>query len=149
MSRLTPGLLAGLLATGLAATPAFAADAAASQKGRPIGQEASIPFVQHGGVRDWEADGRNGLWLQDSTRQWYYAKTLGPCIGLDFAWSIALDSGHGAGPFDRFSSIILPDHQGRCALTSLTYSKAPPKRQKKPAKPKDGAAPAAAEPASS
>ncbi len=132
MRNLTRGLFAGMLIAGLAGNPALPAD---KSSGKAVqGEEASIPFVDHGNVRDWQADGRDGLWLQDNHRQWYYAKTLGPCIGLDFAWAIKLDARPG-NSFDRFGSIILPGEHGRCALQSLTHSKAPPKRQKKPAKP--------------
>jgi hypothetical protein len=54
--------------------------------------QASIPFVPYGSIRDWRADRTRGLWVQDSHRKWYYAKTMGPCFGLDFAHTIAFDT---------------------------------------------------------
>jgi Family of unknown function (DUF6491) len=91
--------------------------------------QASIPFVNHGGIRDWQADKRDGLWIQDNRRQWYYAKVMGPCIGLDYAWTIAFDT-RPLGTLDRFSSIIVP-HEQRCPIQSLIRSDAPPPKVKK------------------
>jgi uncharacterized protein DUF6491 len=91
-------------------------------------RDASIPFANHGGIRDWTADRDQGLWVQDSRRNWYYAKLLGPCIGLDFAWSIGFDT-RPMGTFDRFSSIVVP-RQGRCMIQSLAPSEGPPVKHK-------------------
>jgi len=85
--------------------------------------EASIPFANHGGIRDWEADKDQGLWVQDVHRQWYYAKLMGPCIGLNFAQRIGFDT-HPLGRFDKFSSIVVPG-TGRCTVQSFTASAGP------------------------
>jgi hypothetical protein len=90
--------------------------------------DASIPFANHGGIRDWAADRDQGLWVQDTRRNWYYAKLLGPCFGLDFAWSIGFDT-RPMGTFDRFSSIVVP-RQGRCMIQSLSPSEGPPVKHK-------------------
>lgn len=94
----------------------------------PDRAEVAIPFPQSS-IRDWQADKRDGLWIQDQHRRWYYARIMGPCIGLDFALTIGFDSRHGSS-FDRFSSIVVP-REGRCALQSLTRSDAPPKKAAK------------------
>jgi Family of unknown function (DUF6491) len=94
-------------------------------------RQASIHFVQHGGIRNWAADRDRGLWIQDSRRRWYYAKLMGPCLGLGFARTIAFDTRPG-GIFDRFSSIIVP-HYGRCRVQSFIASEGPPRKQKAPA----------------
>ena len=91
--------------------------------------EPSIPFANHGGIRDWAADGDRGLWVQDLHRQWYYAKLMAPCIGLNFAQRIGFDT-HPHDRFDHFSSIIVPG-TGRCALESLRTSATPPSKQSK------------------
>jgi hypothetical protein len=83
----------------------------------------SIPFVNHGGIRDWKADRDQGIWVQDAHRRWYYAKLMGPCIGLSFAHSVGFDA-HPMGRFDRFSSIVVPG-SGRCQVQSLVPSGAP------------------------
>jgi hypothetical protein len=88
---------------------------------------AEIPFANRGGIRDWQADRDQGLWVQDIHRQWYYAKLMAPCIGLDFAQTIGFDT-HPLGRFDKFSSIFVPGAgSGRCAVQSFTASGAPPK----------------------
>jgi hypothetical protein len=104
----------------LAAGAAFAGDAA------PPPAKAYIPFANHGGIRDWKADRDQGLWVQDIHRRWYYAKLMAPCIGLNFAETIAFDT-HPLGRFDQFSSIYVPGPGGgRCVVQSFTASGAPP-----------------------
>jgi hypothetical protein len=114
---------AGLAALGLVGT------AAAADKAPELAPQATIPFVNMGSIRDWQADKRDGLWIQDSRRQWYYARTMSPCLGLDFATTIGFDTRR-SGTLDRFSSIIVP-RDGRCQISSLTRSEAPPKKVKK------------------
>lgn len=92
--------------------------------------QASIPFIDHRNLRDWQADGKEGLWIQDQRRNWYYAKLLGPCIGLDWAITIGFDAGGASGQLDKFSSIVVPN-EGRCQITSLTRSEPPPPSVKK------------------
>jgi hypothetical protein len=93
--------------------------------------ETAIPFANHGGIRDWQADRDKGLWVQDAHRRWYYAKLMGPCFGLNFAQSIGFDT-HPMGRFDKFSAIVVPG-SGRCTVQSLTASD-PPKSEKERAR---------------
>jgi hypothetical protein len=94
--------------------------------------ETAIPFANNGGIRDWEADHDKGLWVQDVHRRWYYAKLMGPCIGLNFAQSIGFDT-HPMGRFDKFSAIVVPG-SGRCTVQSLTASDPPkPEKERAPA----------------
>jgi hypothetical protein len=121
---------ATLLVLGAASTLSLGA-VAAEEAAKPLpAVQASIPFVDHHNLRDWQADGMDGLWIQDQRRNWYYAKVLGPCIGLDWALSIGFDTGGASGQLDKFSSIIVPN-EGRCQITSLTRSEAPPPSVKK------------------
>lgn len=90
--------------------------------------EASIPFVRHGGIRDWEADRSRGLWIQDVHRNWYYARLMGTCWRLNFATSLGFET-RPIDTFDRFSAIIVP-RQGRCTVQSLTESDGPPRKHK-------------------
>jgi hypothetical protein len=88
------------------------------------GPEASIPFVNFGSsIRDWQADGVNGLWVQDARRQWFYAKLIGPCHGLDFAIRVGFDT-RAVDTLDRFATVVVPG-EGRCAIQSFTKSEAP------------------------
>jgi hypothetical protein len=114
-------LRAAVVAGALAMAP-FSGSFAGSNNLSP--PDASIPFANHGGIRDWQADRNQGLWIQDAHRRWYYAKLMGPCFGLNYAWSIGFDT-RPMGRFDRFSSIIVP-REGRCAVQSLTPSGPPP-----------------------
>ena len=91
--------------------------------------EASIQFAGHLAINDWQPDSIQGLWIQDEHRRWYYARLQAPCQGLDSATTIAFDTSPG-GPFDRFSSVIVP-HEFRCHLQSLVRSDPPPKKARK------------------
>jgi len=133
--RLFPRLLALAAGASLAVSAAWAADAPAAAAGLQK-EEASIPFVNHRNIRDWQADKDQGLWIQDERRNWYYAKLLGPCFNLDWALSVGFETGGGSGTLDRFSSVVVPDQgfsrgsRERCQFTSLTRSDAPPPKQK-------------------
>ena len=101
----------------------FALAVAGTAAASSAATDVKIPFANHGGIRDWEADRDQGLWVQDAHRRWYYAKLMGPCIGLNFAQTIGFDT-HPMGSFDRFSSILVPG-TGRCQVQSLRQSGAP------------------------
>ena len=89
--------------------------------------EASIPFVdQRSSIRDWRADGTQGIWVQDAHRIWYYGKFHSSCFGLDFATAIGLRTGS-TRRLDRFGTVVVPD-EGRCPLRSFTTSEAPPEK---------------------
>ncbi len=134
MNTARTALLAAALSLGVA-VGATAADKT------PLPPQATIPFVKNGNaIRDWQADGRNGLWIQDLRKQWYYASLLAPCIGLDFATGIGFDTRTGD-TLDRFSQVIVP-HEDRCQIMSLTRSDTPPPDRKK--KKKAAVEPAAA-----
>ena len=119
-----PGLVLtlslGVFAAGAAHATKEASGAAAS--------EASIPFVQYGGIRNWKADRNQGLWIQDARRNWYYAKFMNRCIGLNFAMSLGFDA-RPMGAFDRFSSVLVP-RGGRCVVRSVVASEGPPRKRK-------------------
>lgn len=123
-------LSATLLALGAAAALG-AGMAAAEGSAVPIpAGETSIPFVDHRNIRDWQADKQQGIWIQDQRRNWYYARLMAPCIGLDWALAVGFVTGGASGQLDKFSSIVVPD-EGRCQITSLTRSEAPPPSVKK------------------
>jgi hypothetical protein len=113
-------LALGVLAT-LTAASAFATDTAARS-------EAFIPFANHGGIWNWEADRDKGLWIQSNNRKWYYATFLGPCIGLNFANSVAFDT-RPMGTFDKFSAVFVPGW-GKCQVQTFEPSDGPPVKKK-------------------
>src|SRR5690606_30119602 len=78
-------------------------------------EEASIPFAgQRSAVSSWQADGREGLWVEGGRGDWFYAKLLSPCIGLDNAIRVGFDTGT-SDRLDRFSHVIVPNEPQRCA----------------------------------
>lgn len=110
-----------LLAAAIAALPLAAA---AEHATKP--PQASIPFVNHGGIRDWRADGTDTLYVQDRGRNWYRAELLGPCLDLPFAQAIGFET-RGVDRFDRFSTVRVRGE--RCAVTSLVKSDPPPPKR--------------------
>jgi hypothetical protein len=92
-------------------------------------EETSIPFVHmESSIHDWKANGQEGLWIQDGRRDWYYAKTLGPCYGLDWAVAIGIESR--GSQLDKYGTVIVPKEKSRCVLTSFVRSDAPPSLKK-------------------
>jgi opacity protein-like surface antigen len=100
----------------LAALPMASAFAA------PSVPQASIPFVNHGGIRDWRAADHDTLYVQDQRRNWYRAELFAPCLDLPFAHAIGFET-RGIDRFDRFSSIRVRGQ--RCAVQSLVRSEPP------------------------
>lgn len=115
-------LIASLLAAAVAG-PVFAQEPVLSTEAK----EASIPFVHHGGIRDWQENGDDSLYIQDQHRQWYIAKLMGTCPGLRFATTIGIEA-RGTDTLDRFGTIVV--RGDRCALTSLVKSDPPAKKAK-------------------
>ena len=97
MKRLSV-LFAAISLTGgaYAATTAPASPATASTY-------VSIPFADHGGIRDWRANG-------------------GPCFGLNFSDRVGFIVAS-YGSFDRYSAVVV-DGQ-KCSLESLRLSDPP------------------------
>lgn len=91
------------------------------------GGNASIPFVNHGGIRDWRSTDDHTLYVQSQGGRWYVAKTLGPCLGLNTAIRVGFDAGP-TDTFDNFSSIVVRGQ--RCPIKSLTRIDGPPPSSK-------------------
>lgn len=93
-----------------------------------IGVEARIAFPNQGAIRNFEADGNDGIWLEDRQRRWYYADFIGGCRELNFAQAIGFDT-RGSNTFDKFSTIIVAGE--RCPIASLvTASKPLPRKER-------------------
>jgi hypothetical protein len=93
-----------------------------------LGIEAKIVFPNHGAIRNFEADGNDGIWLEDRQRRWYYGELIGYCPDLNFTHAIGFET-HGAPVFDKFSSIIVRGQ--RCQLTSLVTAEKPLPRKER------------------
>jgi hypothetical protein len=109
-----------LLASFTAAAPAFAAATTAPSVAHT--RQASIPFVNHGGIRDWRPDGRDAILIQASNRHWYRATFFGPCQNLNFSLRVGFLGGP-TDTLDRFSSILV-DHQ-KCDFRTFDEVPAP------------------------
>lgn len=112
-------MLAGAALIASAAVPAAA-------EFKPI--EMSIPFVSHGGIRDWRAIDHDTLYVQDTHRNWYRAELLSRCFDLLFAEAIGFDAS-GTDRFDRFSSVVVRGQ--RCPVKSFVASGPPPRKERK------------------
>ena len=93
-----------------------------------IGVESRIVFPNYGAIRNFEADGNEGIWLEDSQRRWYYAELSGGCQDLNFAQTIGFDTG-GSSNLDKFSSIIVKGW--KCPITSLVTAEKPLPRKER------------------
>lgn len=89
--------------------------------------ETSIPFVDMGGIRDWQAIDDSALYVQDSRRNWYLAKLLAPCTDLTFATTIGFET-KGVNRLDRFGAVVVNGQ--RCVLSSFVASGPPPAKNK-------------------
>jgi hypothetical protein len=88
----------------------------------------SIPFVDHGGILDWQADGSKGIWIQASGGRWYYASFSSPCADLPLSTGIRFVP-EPTGDLSRWSSIRLSDSE-RCFFRTLQPSNGPPNNVK-------------------
>lgn len=93
-----------------------------------LGVETQIIFANHGEIRNFEADGQDGIWLEDRKRRWYYAELLGGCQGLNFAQGVGFDTG-GSSNFDKFSSIIVDEW--KCPVVSVVTAEKPLPRKER------------------
>lgn len=119
MVRITAIATAALLLVACSTT-------AVEDRGMDItGPEASIPFAnQRSSIRNWQADGIYGIWVEDAHGNWYYGRFHSPCIGVDFANAVGFQTGS-TGQLDRFSSVIVPG-EARCLLSSFVSTTEPP-----------------------
>jgi hypothetical protein len=93
--------------------------------------DVSIPFVNHGGIRDWRATDDHTLYIQAQNQQWYKATTVGDCIGLDFEDRIGFDAG-ATDTFDKFSRLVVRGQP--CPIQSLEKIAGKPPSSKPKAK---------------
>lgn len=110
-----------ILAAIAAATP-VSAKPLALQTSPDLGVEAQILFPNLGAIRNFEADGNDGLWLEGPQQRWYYAEIAGGCQALNFAQGIGFDT-LGSPRFDKFSVIIVEGE--RCRIGSLVTAEKP------------------------
>jgi hypothetical protein len=91
-------------------------------------ERAEIPFVNHGGVRDWQAQSDDALLIRAQNGKYYRATFFGPCIGLGFANSIAF-VGDVTGSLDKFGAIRVGRQE--CQFRTFEEVPAPAKKSDK------------------
>jgi len=110
----------------LSATPLGAAEPAVAETAAPAPQ-ASIPFANRGGVRDWLVEDDSNLLLQDRRGQWYRARLLAPATYLAYVSSLRFATGP-SGTLEALDSIIVRGQ--KFPIVSLTRID-PPSLKKK------------------
>lgn len=124
-------LISPVMIAALATTPALAKKPAPA---RELGVDARIAFPDTN-IRNFEADGRNGLYIQDARRNWYYATLDGSCLDLPQAITLGFET-RGISALDTGSYVLAKGPFGvdRCMITDLVTSAAPPTKAEKKAK---------------
>lgn len=117
--------LSGLALAALASAPAFAEK---PRQWAEFGVEARIVFANSGGIRNFEANGDRGLWIEDRQRRWYYARIIGPCHNLEFAHGLSFDT-RGASTLDRFGGVVADGEY--CQFESLVTAEKPLPRKER------------------
>lgn len=120
------------LALSLAALllPLSAAGADEPSASRELGVETGISFPSDSTLRDYQADGDRGIWIQDRRRDWYYGEFLGTCPSLNFARAIGVET-RGSARLDKYATILVRGDS--CALKSFVTSAPPPSKEERKA----------------
>ncbi len=84
--------------------PAQQAAAPATPPAPVLQANASIPFLNHGGVEDWRAEGSTALLVKSRTGHYYRATFMSPCRNLPYAVGIGFKS-DGTDTLDKFDSV--------------------------------------------
>jgi len=111
------GLALGALPASFASTQANADHDAKLQ--------TSIPFANHGGIRDWRVENNQSLLIEGIGGHWYRAKLMSPAIDLPFADRIGFIA-EPSGSLDKFSTVVVRGR--RYPIGSLTAAEPPVKR---------------------
>lgn len=112
------------MATAAIVLSAPAVSQPAAEAAKPA--EASIPFIDHGGVRDWQAVGDDRIYIQASGGQWYLATLAASAPDLPFATAIGFET-KGVDRLDRFGSVVVAGTS--YPLRSLVESGPPPRKK--------------------
>jgi len=89
--------------------------------------EASIPFANSGGVRDWVVENDRNLLLQDRQGQWYRARLLSPAPSLAYSSSLRFATGP-SGTLEKLDSVIVRGQ--KFPIVSLTRIDPPQLKRK-------------------
>jgi hypothetical protein len=71
-----------------------------------INPDATIPFVNLGGIYSWQPRDDGSILIEGTTRRWYHATFFAPCPEVKFAQKIGVKTDV-LDQVDRFSGIIV------------------------------------------
>lgn len=127
-------LSAALASALLLAAGAASAQALGPTPGPHSGERASIPFITRGNVRTFQSTPRGeGVYIQNSRRDWYYVRFFTRCTELPWANAIGFKTFGNGLTLDRGDTIIAG--RERCRIADIVRSGPPPKKARKPKKP--------------
>lgn len=72
-----------------------------------VSEDASIPFVSLGGIKNWSAREDGSLLIEGTSGRFYRATFMGPCRALKFAGPGIAITSDAAGSTDRFSRVLV------------------------------------------
>ena len=103
-------------AAALAVLTVSPASAETGDPASPYGEEARIPFANHGGIRNFRVVDRETLLIEGRGDRWYRAELFAPCFGLRHSLALGFDTDFSSS-FDRFGKIVTRDQT--CQVRSL------------------------------
>jgi len=89
------------------------------------GAETVIPFVNSGGVLDWQAAGDRSLYVRGYNGRWYLVRTMNVCPHLRDAVTLGFRAS-GIDQLDRHGAIIAEGEH--CPVDSVIAAAPPPSR---------------------
>lgn len=113
----------------------LAATAASAQQSGPTpgprsGEQATIPFFTRSDIRTFDStDSGDGVFVEDSRRNWYYVSFFGRCNNLPWAIGVGFKTFPGAAQIDRGDTILAG--RERCQIADIVHSGPPPVKAKK------------------
>ena len=81
-----------------------------SQASTEVKKQATIRFVNHGSIQDWQADGNQAIIIESIHNKWYRAELTFPCFDLPYAQSIGFEASPN-GQLSRLSTIVIRGHR--------------------------------------
>jgi len=121
----------------------FLATTASAQQSGPTpgpksGEQATIPFFTQSDIRSFEPTGfGDGVYIQDSRRNWYYVSFFSRCDNLPWSIGVGFKTFPGAAQIDRGDTIFAG--RERCQIANIVHSGPPPVKAKKAKKAKPAA----------
>lgn len=119
-----------ILAAALTGAAQAQTQAVGPTPGPRSGERADIPFATNNGIRTFTPDRRGeGVYLQDNSKNWYYASFFTRCTELPFAFSFGFKTFGGSSTLSRGDTIIAG--RDTCRIADIVRSGPPPEKPRK------------------